>query len=59
MSTDSPIVEEVRKRRCEISEQFGNDLRAYYEHLKEVQERYKSRLVSQITVVQSHHHSNK
>ena len=24
MKSDSPIVEEVRKRRCELSEQFGN-----------------------------------
>lgn len=51
MKSDSPIVDEVRKRRCALSEQFGNDLRAYYEHLREVQNKYQSRVVSQITVV--------
>ena len=54
MIADSPIVEEVRKRRCELSERFGNDLRAYYEHLREVQAKYESRVVGQITVVRSH-----
>jgi vacuolar-type H+-ATPase subunit I/STV1 len=53
MNADSPIVEEVRKRRCELSERFGHDLRAYYEHLREVQDKYQTRLVSQITVVRS------
>ena len=53
MSFDSPIVEEVRKRRCELSERFGHDLRAYYEHLQEVQAKYRSRIVSQITVIPS------
>ena len=53
MIPDSPIVAEVRKRRCELSERFGNDLRAYYEHIREVQAKYQSRVVSQITVVPS------
>jgi hypothetical protein len=53
MSADSAIVEEVRKRRCELSERFGHDLRAYYEHLREVQDKYQSRMVDQITVVRS------
>jgi len=53
MSLDSPIVEEVRKRRCELSERFGHDLRSYYEHLQEVQAKYQSRIVSQITVIPS------
>ena len=53
MSADSPIVEEVRKRRRELSERFGNDLRAYHEHLREVQAKYQSRVVDQITVVRS------
>ena len=51
MTADSPIVEEVRKRRCELSERFGNDPRAYGEHLREFQKQYQSRLVSQLTVV--------
>jgi len=54
MSADIPIIEEVRKRRRELSERFGNDLRAYYEHLREVQAKYGSRIVDQITVIRSH-----
>lgn len=53
MNTDSPIVEEVRKRRCELSERFGHDLCAYYEHLQQVQAKYQSRIVDQVTVVRS------
>ncbi len=53
MIADSPIVEEVRKRRSELSEGFGHDLRAYYEHLCEVQAKYQSRIVDQVTVVSS------
>jgi hypothetical protein len=53
MIADSPIVAEVRKRRCELSERFGNDLRAYYEHIREVQHKYQSRVISQSTVVPS------
>jgi hypothetical protein len=54
MIADSPIVEEVRKRRCELSERFGHDLGRYYEHLREVQAKYQSRVVDQITVIRSH-----
>jgi hypothetical protein len=53
MISDSPIVAEVRKRRCELSERFGHDLRAYYQHLRDVQATYQARVVSQITVVPS------
>ena len=51
MTSDSPIVEEVRQRRHRISERFGHDLQAYYRHLKELEEKYRDRVVSQITVV--------
>jgi hypothetical protein len=51
MIVDSPIVAEVRERRRQLSERFGNDLRAYYEHLREVQTKYQSRIVGQMTVV--------
>jgi len=51
MRADSLIVEEVRKRRSELSERFGHDIRAYYEHLREVQDKYRSRIVSQLTVI--------
>jgi hypothetical protein len=51
MSTDGPIVDEVRRRRTEISARFDDDLERYCQHLLEVQEKLKDRLVSQITVV--------
>ncbi len=51
MSEDSPIVEEVRQRRHEISERFGHDLARYAEHLKEIEEEHRDRVVSQVTVV--------
>jgi hypothetical protein len=53
MIADSPIVEEVRRRRHEISKQFGHDLNAYYEHIYEVQAKHQSRLVDQPTIVRS------
>jgi hypothetical protein len=51
MSADSPIVEEVRRRRDEISRQYDDDLRKYGEHLREVQQQHRDRVVDQITVV--------
>lgn len=53
MNTDSPIVDEVRRRRHEISERFAHDLRAYTRHLREVQEQSRDRhpIVNQVTVV--------
>ena len=53
MTSDSPIVEEVRQRRHEISARFGHDLGAYARHLKEIEDQYRARVVSQITVVAS------
>jgi hypothetical protein len=53
MSIDGPIVDEVRQRRCELSERFGHDLRAYFDHLREYQLKYRDRIVDQITIVQS------
>ena len=53
MTGDSAIVEEVRERRCILSERYGHDLRKYYEHLRELQSQYASRLVNQITVIRS------
>lgn len=40
-----PIVEEVRKTRREIEAELGNDPAKYVQHLREVQERYRDRLV--------------
>ena len=37
MSIDSPIVEEVRRRRRELSEHYGHDLHRYAEHLREIE----------------------
>jgi hypothetical protein len=51
MNDDSPIVDEVRQRRMEISKQFDHDLERYVKHLMQYQERFRDRLVSQITVV--------
>jgi hypothetical protein len=48
---DSPIVEEVRQRSSELSARFRDDLRAYAEHLREVEVKNLARVVSQITVV--------
>ncbi len=53
MSADSPIVEEVRERRRQISAQYDHDLDKYFKHLSEIQERFRDRLVDQITVVRS------
>ena len=53
MTGDSPIVEEVRARRCILSERYGHDLQKYYEHLREIQSQYASRLVNQITVIRA------
>ena len=49
--SDSPIVDEVRARRSEISRRFGDDLMEYGKHLLHMQEAYRARLVSQIAVV--------
>lgn len=51
MTSDGPIVDEVRQRREQISDRFGNDIDRYGEHIRELQEKYRARLVSQIKVV--------
>lgn len=51
MSSDGPIVDEVRQRRTEISARYGDDLDRYGQHLRELQGQYRDRLVSQVTVV--------
>jgi hypothetical protein len=51
MTDDGPIVDEVRRYRTEISEKFGDDLRRYGAYVRQRQEQYGDRLVSQITVV--------
>jgi phosphoserine phosphatase len=53
MKADSPIVEEVRRRRMEISARFDHDLEKYAAHLKEIQRQYQDRVVNQVTVIRS------
>ncbi len=51
MSSDGPIVDEVRRRRLEISEEYGHDLGKYTRYLRQIQDKYAERVVSQLTVV--------
>jgi hypothetical protein len=37
MKADSPIVEEVRRRRMEISARFDHDLEKYMAHLRDIE----------------------
>ncbi len=53
MSADSPIVEEVRERRRQISKQFKDDLDEYCEHVRQLQKQYGDRLVDHLTVVRT------
>jgi phosphoserine phosphatase len=53
MKDDSPIVEEVRRRRMEISARFDHDLEKYAAHLKEVERQYADRVVNQVTVIRA------
>lgn len=43
---NDPIVEEVRKIRGEIESELGDDPKAYYRHLIQLQEQWKERLVT-------------
>jgi len=51
MKDDSPIVEEVRRRRMEISARFDHDLERYLTRLREIEHRFADRVVSQFTVI--------
>lgn len=42
---EDPIVEEVRQIRREIAEECGDDPRAFLKMLREVESRYRDRLV--------------
>jgi hypothetical protein len=52
MREGSPIVNEVRERAMRISNRYGHDPRAYFKHLKDLENKEKSHVVSQITVVE-------
>jgi hypothetical protein len=51
MKADSPIVEEVRRRRMEISARFDHDLEKYLTHLRDIEKQNRGRVVSQVTVI--------
>jgi len=53
MSADSPIVDEVRERRRQISKQFNDDLDEYCEHVRQLQKQYGDRLVDHLAVVRT------
>jgi hypothetical protein len=53
MNADSPIVEEVRRRAADLSARFGDDLRSYADHLREIEAQHRERVVDQVTVVKS------
>lgn len=43
-----PIVEETRARGRQLATAAGNDMHAYFEHLRRVQEHYAARVVDRI-----------
>jgi hypothetical protein len=51
MKADSQIVEEVRRRRMEISTRFDHDLEKYLVHLRDIEQEHRDRVVSQVTVI--------
>jgi hypothetical protein len=53
MSTDGPIVDEVRRRAMEISAEFNHDVHKYAEYLRRRQQEpgFRDHIVAQITVV--------
>jgi len=51
MKADSPIVEEVRSRRMQISSRFDHDLERYLAHLRDIERQHAERVVSQITII--------
>jgi hypothetical protein len=42
---DDPIVEETRKARRELDEEFGGDLRALWRYLKQIEADHADRVV--------------
>ncbi len=40
-----PIIDEVRKIRHKIEAECNNDAQKYFEHVQEIQEEYRQRLV--------------
>ena len=46
MTTDDPIVEEVRATRKKIESALGNEFKTLYQQMLELQKQYSSRLVT-------------
>lgn len=53
MTTDGPIVQQVREAAAKISERFGHDLRRYCSYLRSKQAKSGHPVVGQVTVVSS------
>jgi hypothetical protein len=47
MTSNSPVVEEVRARAMNISARYGHDLRRYAKHLAQLEAEHPSRVVEQ------------
>lgn len=45
LSSKDAIVDEVRAVRADLSAQYGNDIPSLCEHLREVEAKYKARVV--------------
>ena len=50
MSSESSIVEEVRARAAAIDARYGHDVRAYTEHLRDLEQQNRERVVEQVRV---------
>jgi len=48
-------IEEIRAVRRKISAQYGHDTKALLKHYKELEAKYKNRIISKPSVTISHH----
>ena len=53
MRSESPIVDEVRRRALEISARFDDDIHRYCAFLREQQKAHPEKVVDQMTVVRA------
>jgi hypothetical protein len=51
--SDDPIIQEIREIRKKIEEECQQKGQTYYDHLLEVQEKYKDRLTGHDSISQS------
>jgi hypothetical protein len=52
MSSDEAI-EEIRKVRQEISEEYGHDTKSLLDHYKELEQKFKDRILSKEKVIKA------